>query len=249
MDIAAVMSGFKPRHTAISVALLILVGVFATPQPATSVPRISAEPGVFVPGVPGRARPAPPIRIGSPVDGTWGKLRVSSTTPAGGHHLLAKASPVNHWAVDLPSPSGVAVIFYASTASAADDAAVTAAITQIVDNSTCRLGGGGDFVTVGIYYDGVLVGRATYAHLNRDPFLRVGMQIPRWGATLGTVAYLSGRTTGGSGCWTGPHVHLEMRAEYQRSCWVRERSAGERVRRGDPLGFVGSLADLASACD
>ena len=38
----------------------------------------------------------------------------------------------------------------------------------------CRYGGGADMVTVGFYLDGTLYGRATYAHLDRNPSLWQG---------------------------------------------------------------------------
>ena len=45
----------------------------------------------------------PAIWVGSPVRGTWGVPGDGSTTPAGGHHKLVKASPQNDWSVDLSS--------------------------------------------------------------------------------------------------------------------------------------------------
>ncbi|HCT80554.1 MAG TPA: hypothetical protein DGG94_19625 [Micromonosporaceae bacterium] len=247
MDSSSFAKEFKPRHAAIAVILFLVVNGFVT-TPARFVPGVSS-PTATVDPVPGRARPAPPIRVGSPVDGTWGNAGAPGSTPAGGHHLLAKASPINHWAVDLRSPAGTAVILYAASSDAPDDTAVTAAITQIVDNDACRLGGGGDFVTVGIYYDGILAGRVTYAHLNRNPTLQVGMVVARWGTNLGTVANLQGKAMGGSSCWTGPHVHLELRAETKQACWGRNQAPGRQVRRADSLGLVsGSLGASATTC-
>jgi hypothetical protein len=201
--------------------------------------------------VPGRAptTPAPPIWVGSPVAGTWGNPGRPGSTPAGGHHLLGKTTPSDEWAVDLPVGSGNAVMLYVAAADPAHDPEVTTAITQINDDDACLLGGGGDFVTVGIYYRAALVGHVTYAHLERDLSLQVGATVSRWGTSLGKVASLRGRATGGSACWTGPHVHLEMRAQSQAACWSRGLPVGRRLRQGDLIGFVsGALAFTVTPC-
>jgi hypothetical protein len=243
---------------AISLLLFVVVYTFAVTAPAIPVGfddpddyNFGSSPAaIWVPGrVPTTTTPAPPIWVGSPVAGTWGNSGRPGSTPAGGHHLLGKTSPNNQWAVDLPIGSGTAVKVYVAAADPANDAAVTTAITQIADNDACLLGGGGDFVTVGIYYQAALVGQVTYAHLDREPSLQVGASVPRWGATLGKVANLRGKATGGSRCWTGPHVHLEMRAMSQAACWSRAYGVGRKVRLADPLGFVsGALTPATAPC-
>lgn len=112
---------------------------------------------------------------------------------------------------------------------------VTARVTQIIDNNTCRVGGGGDTVTIGLYFDGVLKGRATYAHLARDPGLYVGKVVNRWGTWLGSVER---NLAPNADCWTGPHVHFEMRAEREYSCWNKGLRTGYALSRTNFLGFV-----------
>src|SRR4051812_44486032 len=157
------------------------------------------------------AATSPAIWVGSPVNGTWGAAGSADTLPAV-HHKLSKLQ--NDWAVDLSAVPGndLDVNLYVAPSNNRYNAAVTTKVAAIVDDNACRRGGGGDFVVVGIYYRGALYGHATYAHLDRDPGLYTGKTIPRWGARLGSVAQLSGAATGGPDCWTGPHVHFELRA-------------------------------------
>jgi hypothetical protein len=250
---------FTRRHLAISLLLFVVVYTFAVVAPPgtsdfaetyeSSFDFRSERAAIWVPGRVLTTTPAPPIWVGSPVAATWGNSGRPGSTPAGGHHLLGKTTPSNEWAVDLPVGSGVAVQLYVAAADPANDAGVTTTITQITDNDACILGGGGDFVTVGIFYQAALVGHVTYAHLDRDPSLQVGATVPRWGANLGKVASLRGKATGGSRCWTGPHVHFEMRAQSQASCWNRSQSVGRKVRQADLLGFVsGALGAAAAPC-
>jgi hypothetical protein len=197
-----------------------------------------------------QAYTSPNIWVGSPVAGTWGCCRDWGTTAGGGHHRLVKASPRNDWATDLTSGAGSAAYLYAAPSNSALNNAVTAKIIQIVDDNACANGGGGDFVTVGIYYNGTLYGRATYAHLDRDGSLYVGKPVSRWGTYLGSVAQLSGGATGGPSCWTGAHVHFELRAETNYACWNRGyTSAGYPLGRENFLGFLsGPLGGAATAC-
>lgn len=221
---------------AVTLAVLLLLGGSAVAPPDASAYHLQK------------------IWVGSPVVGTWGVAGDWSTVPkvGGGHHMLSKASPRNDWSVDLsriPSTNrGVHV--YAAPSNTAYNSRVTAKITQIIDNNACRYGGGGDMVTVGFYLDGSLYGRATYAHIDRDPNLWVGKTIPRWGTWIGNVSWLSGAATGGSGCWTGPHVHFEMRAESHYACWNKGYTyPGYAVSRSNFLGFVsGPLTSSARPC-
>lgn len=189
------------------------------------------------------------IWIGSPVQGTWGVSGDASTTPAGGHHRLYKATPQNDWAVDLsriPSDSR-SVYVYAAPSNSAYNNNVTAKILDIVDENACRYGGGADFVTVGFYFNGALYGRATYAHIDRDASLWEGKTIPRWGTKIGNVAWSA---SGGPACWTGPHVHLELRAESHYACWNRGYTyAGYPIGRTNFVGFVsGPLGTSSAPC-
>ncbi|WP_203914071.1 hypothetical protein [Rhizocola hellebori] len=259
MDFPRLPPEFTRRHLAISLLLFVVVYTFA----ATAPPGAAgfADPSdydfdfgeeraaLWVPGRVPTTTPAPPIWVGSPVATTWGNAGRPGSTPAGGHHLLGKTTPSNEWAVDLPVGAGAAVLLYVAAADPANDAAITTTITQINDDDACIKGGGGDFVTVGIFFRTALVGHVTYAHLDRDPSLTVGASVPRWGANLGKVANLRGRATGGSSCWTGPHVHLEMRAQSQAACWNRGHSVGRKVRQSDSLGFVsGALGAAVAPC-
>ncbi|WP_433532722.1 hypothetical protein ACQPYA_12270 [Micromonospora sp. CA-263727] len=198
---------------------------------------------------PAQAYSSPAIWVGSPVDGTWGTYPYADTTPSGGHHTVFKASPRNDWSVDLPTGSGQAVVLYVAPSNSAYNNQVTTKVTQIIDNDACRYGGGGDLVTVGVYYNNTLYGHTSYTHLKRDPSLYVGKTVSRWGTTLGTVAHLSGAATGGSNCWTGPHVHMELRAQTQYACWNRTYTNFASLWRTNFVGFVsGPLTSAAVAC-
>jgi hypothetical protein len=201
---------------------------------------------------PAAANSHPAIWVGSPVNSTWGVPGDASTTPAGGHHRFAKASPQNDWAVDLSSIDNGdrAAYLYVAPSNSAYNNRVTTVISQIIDDNACRYGGGGDLITVTIRLDGTVVGQATYGHLDRNPNLRVGQSVARWGTWLGNVANLSGSATGGSNCWTGRHVHAELRASTDYSCWNRGYGTGQRLYRSNFIGFVTgpSLARTAQPC-
>lgn len=192
----------------------------------------------------------PAIWVGSPVAGKWGLPGDWSTLPSYPHHRLVKATPGNDWAVDITNvpANDPGVHVYAAPSDAAYNNRVTARVTQIIDDNACRYGGGADMVTIGFYLDGTLYGRATYAHLDRNPSLWQGMTISRWGSWIGNVATSA---SGGPNCWTGPHVHFEMRAESHYACWSRVyTSPGSPIAgRSNFLGFVsGPLASTARAC-
>ena len=227
-------------------ALRIIVIAAATTVVATTA--------LFTVDLPVASAATPPaIWVGSPVTGTWGLRGDASTTPAGGHHLLARVSPPNDWAVDLTntgSGSGAPVRLYVAPSNSAYNSRVTTRISQIVDNAACRSGGGGDLVTVAIRFDGTTVGQMTVAHIDRASGLRVGQSVNRWGTTLGNVARLSGSATGGSACWTGPHAHTELRASTNYACWNRSYAAGQGLSRSNFIGFVtgSSLGRSARPC-
>lgn len=192
----------------------------------------------------------PAIWVGSPVVGNWGLSGNWSTVPPN-HHMLVKADPDNDWSVDLTNiPSNNRGVFvYAAPSNSAYNNRVTARVTQIIDDNACRYGGGADMVTVGFYLDGALYGRATYAHLDRNPSLYQGMPIGRWGSWIGDVATWA---SGGPNCWTGPHVHFELRAESHYACWSRVYTypGSPIASRTNFLGFVsGPLSGYPSrAC-
>jgi hypothetical protein len=185
------------------------------------------------------ATTSPAIWVGSPVTGTWGTAGDPSTTPGccPAHHMLNKADPANDWSVDLSSIAGGndRVTFNAHAWESSLDSHVTAVVTQIIDDNTCSVGGGGDMVTVGIYFDGALQGRATYAHLARNPTLAVGTPVNPAGSWLGDV---DRSLVVDENCWTGPHVHFEMRAENEYSCWDQSLHAGDSAPLARLLGFV-----------
>jgi hypothetical protein len=126
---------------------------------------------------------------------------------------------------------------------------VTARVTQLIRGNACRLGGGADLVTIGIYYNGASYGQVTYAHLIASSSLYVGKAVPRWGTYLGYVATSVDPGPAGSDCWTGPHVHTELRATTQYACWNRGYILGSSLQRTNFIGFVsGPLATYARAC-
>jgi hypothetical protein len=206
--------------------------------------------------------PYPAVWVGSPVggDGVDGRVRARWGTPPYTdtvpplHHKLGKVVPTNHWAVDLSRvPTTTlesAVRVFAAPSNSAYDKRVTAWVTQVIPNNVCWNGGGGSGVTVGFYLDrtspgtGILLGSATYAHLRVDPtVVKVGAYVNRWGGILGPVAALSGAETGGSNCWTGPHVHFEARsASGGKACWNREYKLGSAVSRSNFVGFISGPA-------
>lgn len=200
-----------------------------------------------------QAAAPPAIWVGSPVNGTWGAGRDASTTPAGAHHKLVSVSPRNDWAVDLSAtgagPAAPAILYVAPSDSAYN-ARVTTRVSRIIDDNTCRSGGGGDLVTVAVLFDGTTVGQVTLAHLDRNPSLRVGQAVGRWGTQVGTVANLAGPATGGEGCWTGPHAHAELRASTNYACWNRGYATGQSLSRSNFIGFVSgpALASTARPC-
>lgn len=200
---------------------------------------------------PSAAHHQPAIWVGSPVKGTWGLAGQPGTTPAGGHHKLVKANPQNDWAVDLtniPNTNRAAYLYVAPSNSGLNNR-VTTTVHQIIDNNVCRLGGGGDLVTIAIRLDGTVVGHVSYAHLDRNPNLRVGQRVGRWGTWLGNAANLTAATSGGSGCWTGRHVHFEARASSHYACWNKGYTPGYRVNRTNFLGFTtGPLNSYATRC-
>ena len=198
---------------ALAIAALLLSLVFSTPASAYQ---------------------SPAIWVGSPISGTWGE------SPAT-HHILFKASPQNDWATDIAAGAGQSAYLYVAPSDSVYNAAVTTRVRQIIDNSACRYGGGGDLVTVEVFYNGTSYGQVTYAHLERNPNLYQGQWINRWGTKLGTIANLwdgSGGGTGGSGCWTGPHIHTELRATTQYACWNKGYRSGSWLNSSNFIGFI-----------
>lgn len=181
------------------------------------------------------------VWVGSPVKGCW------NANPSI-HHTLFKAD--NDWAVDIScigrSSSARKARVYAAVSNGSDSR-LTARVSQIIDNDTCRYGGGGDTVTVEFRYDGTLMGHATYSHLNRSGSLYVGKSISRWGGYLGKVSLSE---SGGSNCWTGPHVHVELRAARDYACWNRTYHQGEAMNPSNFIGFIsgGALKRYPSPC-
>lgn len=200
--------------------------------------------GVSLGGAPAQAYQSPLIWVGSPVPATWGE------SPAT-HHRLVKASPANDWATDLRVGAGNGAYLYVAPSNSALNNNVTTKITQIIDNGACRLGGGGDMVTVGIYYNGASYGQVTYAHLDRNAGLSVGQTVSRWGTWLGNVGNFwdgSGGGTGGPDCWDGPHVHTELRATTQYACWNRGYVPFQSaLARTNFIGFVSGPLNATSA--
>jgi murein DD-endopeptidase MepM/ murein hydrolase activator NlpD len=89
------------------------------------------------------------------------------------------------------------------------------------------------------FYAGTLeVGTATYAHINPDASVYVGAPIPRWGGYLG---FAGTNYTYDPACWTGPHVHFELRSARHYACWNRgfTNKIGYGLSNSNFLGFIG----------
>lgn len=213
------------------------------PDTFTNSPHLAGQPPIA--GIPMcGGTPAPPpvgtgIWVGSPLAGTWGYGPDPSSIPLNGHHRFAKASPTNDWSVDISStgPNRDAYL-YVAPSNSAYNGRVTTVVSQVIDDNACANGGGGDLVTVQVRFDGATVGQVSYGHLDRNPNLRVGQTVGRWGTWLGRTAYLSGGATGGSRCWTGPHLHTELRASTNYACWNRGFGLGQAVGATNFIGFV-----------
>lgn len=217
-----------------AVARMAIAGAFIIPVVA-----------VVTTATPSAAYRDPLIWVGSPVPATWGE------SPAT-HLRLAKAQPTNDWATDLAAPAGEAAYLYVAPSDSRYNGAVSTRISQIIDDNACRDGGGGDLVTVQIFYNGASYGQVTYAHLSRNSSLYVGQWVGRWGTWLGTVGNQWAGNGGGvrSNCWTGPHVHTELRATTDYACWNRGYVPYQsRLARTNFIGFVsGPLGRSATAC-
>ena len=110
-----------------------------------------------------------------------------------------------------------------------------------------RLDRGGKKVIVGVYYNGNMIGRIVYAHVNNNWAIRTyphtrwnHVPINRWGGGVGTVGSYTP-----NGCWNpdrrpdGRHVHFEVLSA--PTCyWSGLRNHGTyRDGHNGYLGYVG----------
>lgn len=240
---ASAAGGVRRRRTPWRLRTLLAATLLATPVAAAISPSPAAAYG-------------PDLWVGSPIDGFW------NADPAG-HHVFKKLSDMgvrSDWAVDISRRSDQSVssfvnqdvIVYAAASDPAVDEQLSAQVVYVVKDNACAGGGGGDLVVVEFSQAGVgAIGRAVYGHVRTS--FGAGAQatpISRWGGVVGTVADLSGSATGGSNCWTGPHVHLELRAQHDYACWNKGYSIGSTVNPTNFVGFTagGQLARSARAC-
>ncbi|GAA3181202.1 hypothetical protein GCM10010531_39290 [Blastococcus jejuensis] len=186
-------------------------------QPPAGQPQCGGSP-------PASSGTAPLVWLGSPVDGRWSTYEGAAT-----HHRLGNASPTNDWAVDLEVGAGAPVYLYA--APQVSGVVITARVDQV--GPSCYGGGGGRFVTVGLYAGSTRIGSATYAHIN--PTVSLGQTLNRWGSRVGTVGSYAYQP----GCWEGAHVHFEMYSNRNYACFNKGFRLGQAVYRTNFLGFTG----------
>lgn len=165
--------------------------------------------------------------VGSPVNGVYDQ---GEPSPPSVHHFLG-GNPEHDFSVDIGANAGVPVKVFVAPQNSGYS------ITTRVDRIGAACGNaarGGNFVTVGVYANGVRTGSVTYGHVR--PTVRVGDSINRYGGQVGTVA---GGLPRDRACWTGSHVHTELwTTKPYYSCYARiphERS----MRESNWIGFVG----------
>ncbi len=198
-------------------------------------------------GMSGIADAAPSGRvawIGSPIKGSVSSAPASHIRSYGGQ-----------WAVDLATNSAQTARVYIAV-DARRDPRLSTKITEVSyacaaipwdsaagasKTAARRLSRGGKRVVVGVYFDGALIGRISYAHV--DNGLALGTHnrpVNRWGGSVGTVGtYKNIRKPDGSSCWTGRHLHLEAGNASGRSCFWSGLTAGRARATGGYLGYVG----------
>lgn len=212
----------------------------STPNVANQPPAGQPQCGSTAPA-PTPASEAPKVWVGSPINGTWDLPASRGGDGPTVHHWIASATDQGDFAVDLITGAGQAVYLYAAPQDGA--VPVTAKVDQI--GSACLGGGGGSFVTVGLYTGSLRIGSATYAHI--QPSVGVGQTLPRWGALVGYVG--SGYPIN-SACWTGSHVHFQLYSNRHYACFNRGYTLGYPISRTNFLGFTGGNVASAprSAC-
>lgn len=179
----------------------------------------------------GTSGDAPLVWVGSPVTGTWDVPASAGGDGAAAHHWLGNANDKGDFAIDLVAGAGQPVVLYAAPQDGRTS--ITARVDQI--GSSCAGGGGGSFVTVGLYSGSQRVGSATYAHINISPAVGAGQQIGRWGTVLGKIGTYARNTA----CWTGPHVHTQLFSTKHYACFNRTFALGQAIRTTNFIGFLG----------
>ncbi|MEO5663516.1 MAG: M23 family metallopeptidase [Nocardioides sp.] len=205
----------------------------STPYIASSTP---SEPTCgSVPPPPPPTSDAPPIWVGSPIQGTWDLPTSQGGDGAAAHHWLSNARDQGDFAIDLIAGAGQQVVLYAAPQS--PGVAISAKVDQV--GASCRNGGGGSFVTVGFYSSAQRIGSATYAHIK--PSVSVGQSLNRWGTVVGTVGSGYARS---ADCWTGPHVHMQLFSDRHYACFNKGFRLGQAINRTNFVGFTGGAVAM-----
>ena len=167
--------------------------------------------------------------VGSPVKGIVDqRLPVS---PPSRHHFLG-SNPEHDFAFDVAASAQTPVKVYVAPQNSGYSITVKVDRIGVICGSAAR---GGNFVTVGIYADGVRTGSVTYGHV--QPSVSVGQSISRWGGRVGTIR---GGLPYDKSCWSGPHVHLEAwTAGTYASCYNGGYGHEARINETNFFAFVG----------
>jgi hypothetical protein len=172
----------------------------------------------------------PTIQIQPPGSGYWDRFGLANPAT---HHIIYGAD----WATDFYMSPGSTVRVRAYPAYQVGSVKYHIATVGGVTN-TCRVGYAGKTVKVEFYFNGVLVGWAAYAHLDR---------VPVWNSEWVPHATLLGYTRQWtySSCYqvskaTGVHVHFELytRGVGHYACWYA-RPAGTWVNYWGKIGRIG----------
>lgn len=146
------------------------------------------------------------------------------TSAPGQHHVPYGGD----WSMDLATGAGTPVRVRLSHASG------SLSLTVRSVRSACAAGiaYGGRLVEVGVTVGGAYLGWILYSHLN--PSVSVGQSLSV-GQQIGT---LWNGNPPNENCWTGPHVHVELRNERHYACLV-PRGTGSSISDNTALGVLG----------
>jgi hypothetical protein len=193
--------------------------------------------------------PDPAVWVGSPGNGNWPNTAgcAGATYPSEScslptvHHIVYSSTfdwgtTIDDWAADDQGVvPGERVMLYAAPV---NSGYTVSAHIDIVGPAckSLQISDGGYRVTVGIYAGSTKIGTVTYAHIN--PTVSQGQWVSRWGTKIGTVG--SGYNTK-DGCWTAPHVHIEMASRHNYSCFsnIFVKYPGAKLSETNFQGYLG----------